>query len=374
VARFESVLDQVKALTVLRVPRRGGGAGAELWAQLELALPGGMKDRVALSMLEAAEAAGQIRPGKSVIVESSSGTLAEGLARIATLKGYRLVIVTDPRIDEMSRAKLEALGAELDVVEDYDPVGGWQSARLRRLREVIDGIPYAYWTCQYDSPANRDAYRAIGSELVGELGDGIAAIVGGVGTGGSLCGVAASLKPFIPDLRVVAVDAVGSVLFHQPDRRRLQGGHSNSVVPGNIDYSLIDEVHWLADGEAFNGCRELARRAAVFGGGSTGATWIAASWVARRYGPDRRVVAIFPDRGDRYCSTIYSDSFLEGHGIREQVAEEEPVPIRYGVDVAERWSWAELPHDGSAPYVAGDVRTTREIARSLGLVPAGVDL
>jgi hypothetical protein len=86
------------------------------------------------------------------------------------------------------------------------------------------------------------------------------------------------------------------------------------------------------------------------------------------------VVVIFPDRGDRYWSTIYSERFLEHHGIREQVAAEEPVPIHYGVDVAERWSWAELPHDGSVPYVGAGVRTTAEIARSLGLVQVEVEL
>lgn len=367
--RFDSPLDLIRDSSVVRIrPREASQAKAHLWAQLELGLPGGMKDRVALRMIEDAEARGELHPG-DVVVESSSGTMAEGLARVAAVKGYRLIIVSDPRLDEMTRAKLQALGAELEIVETYDPAGGWQRSRLERLRQVMDRWPRAFWVRQYDSPSNPDAYEDVARALVESLGPNISALVGAVGSGGSLCGTARFLRRLLPQLKVVGVDAVGSVLFHQPNRTRLQSGHGNSVVPGNLDYGAIDQVHWVADGEAFGACRELARRSGIFAGGSSGAAYLVASWVAAQMDEDQHVVAIFPDRGDRYHSTIYSEGFLVERGVFEAVAGPEPRRIRYGVDVAERWSCADLPH-GQAPYHASDVRTTLEIAEELGLLPA----
>ncbi len=342
---------------------------ARLWAKLEFAFPGAMKDRVALRMIERAEESGALKPG-GVIAESSSGTMAEGLARVGALKGYRVIIVTDPRIDGLTRAKLAALGADLEVVESYHPTGGWQLSRLERLRQVLAAHPGAFWPRQYDSRENAQAYECtLAHELAADLGRDLGALVASVGSGGSLCGTARALRREFGNLRVVAVDAVGSALFHQPDRRRLQSGHGNSIIPGNIDYREIDEVHWVADGEAFNACRELARREGLFGGGSSGAVYVVASWVAQQLPAERDVVALLPDRGDRYFETVYSDRFLQEHGLAGVEAGEAPNELRYGEGVAERWSRAELPHDGSAPYHASEVRRTCEIARDLGLDP-----
>jgi S-sulfo-L-cysteine synthase (3-phospho-L-serine-dependent) len=359
--KASSVLDLMKDSPLVALRGRSLSAPrARLWGKLELALPGAMKDRVALEIVELAEASGALRPG-GTIVESSSGTMAEGLARVGALKSYRVIIVTDPRIDRLTRAKLEALGAELDVVDTYHASGGWQRSRLERVREVLAANPGAVWPRQYDNPGNPGAYeRSMGRELLDALGTHLGALIGSVGSGGSLCGTARVLRGEIPDLRVVAVDAVGSALFHQPDRRRLQSGHGNSIIPGNIDYSIVDEVHWVSDAEAFNACRELARREAIFAGGSSGAAYVAASWIAGQLGDDRDAVVIFPDRGDRYFDSIYSDSYFEEHGLVDQPAAASPETIRYGQEVAERWSRAELPHGGPVPYHAPEVQSTSE--------------
>ena len=248
-----SVLDLMRNSPLVELNGAGGTGGARLLAKLELALPGGMKDRVALEMIEDAEASGQLA-AEGTVIESSSGTLAEGLARVCAVKGYRCVIVTDPRIDALTLAKLEALGAEVDVVSEYHPRGGWQLARLERLAELRHSLPGVFWTRQYDNPSNPGAYeRRMADELVDTLGSKVDVLVASVGSGGSLCGTARSLKDRFGSVRVVAVDAVGSGLFHQPVLHRLQSGHGNNVVAGNIDYRVIDEVHWLADGEAFLG-------------------------------------------------------------------------------------------------------------------------
>ncbi len=369
--KYTSLLDLMKDSPLVAIaPREDGnghdeGAGrAQLWAQLELALPGGMKDRPALQIVEEAEAEGLLQPG-GVIVESSSGTMAEGLARAGALKGYRVIIVTDPRIDALTSAKLRALGAELEIVDTYEAVGGWQSSRLRRLQQILAAIPGAFWTRQYDNPGNAAAYHRLGGELAESLGPGLAALVGTVGSGGSLCGMARGVLKRLPGVRIVAVDAVGSVLFHQPDRKRLQSGHGNSIVPGNLDHHAIDEVHWLSDGEAFHGCRELARRAGIFAGGSSGAAYVVASWVARRFAPDQHVVVILPDRGDRYCQSVYSDAYLAEHGITEERAGSAPRRIRYGEEVALRWSWAELPKDGAVPFTTPGAQLTADLTREL---------
>lgn len=366
-SRFENLEDLLRRVDLVKIPpRRPGRSRGCLWVVFDLALPGGMKDRSALRLVEDAERSGRLRPG-GVIIESSSGSMAEGLARVGGLRGYRVIIVTDPRIDDLMRTRLEALGVELDVVQEYDPAGGWQRSRLRRLRELLDRYPEAVWVRQYDNSGNAAAYEEVARRIYQELGDSVAVFVAAVGSGGSISGTALHLRRFLPQVRVVAVDAVGSVLFHQPDSRRLQSGHSNSIVPGNLRYDLIDEVHWLSDSEVFASCRDLARRLGIFAGGSSGAVYVVASWVSERIEEGRSVVAIFPDRGDRYHKSIYCERFLEEHRLDRQGPADEPVEIRYGREVAERWSRAQLPRDASVRYHAPEARSTEDIAEELGL-------
>jgi cysteine synthase len=364
--RFDSILDLMKETTVVRIrPRAISRAGAALWAQLELQLPGAMKDRVGLQIIEDAERSGALRP-RDIIVESSSGSMAEALARVGAAKGYKVIIVTDPRLDDITKAKILALGAGLEIVDTYDQGTGWQGARLRRVREIMAKHPRAFWACQYDSPSNPAAYDEVGDALFEALGPRVAALVGTVGTGGSLCGTGRSLRKHIPDLKIVAVDAVGSVIFNQPNRKRFQSGHGNSMLPGNVDYQSINEVHWVSDGEAFNGCHELARRTGIFAGGSSGAAYVVASWVAEQYGNDRAVAVILPDRGDRYCTTIYSPEFMRDHNLASEVAGTEPAPIRYGLDVATRWSYSQIPSEDRSTAAAW-ATTTLAFAGELGL-------
>jgi cysteine synthase len=339
---------------------------ARLWAKLELAMPGQMKDRVARRIIRDAEEKGLLRPG-GIIAESSSGTMAEGLARAGAVLGYRVIIITDPRIDASLRAKLSAFGAEIEVVERFSPEGGWQRSRLERLREILHKNPGAFWPRQYDNTMFQTVYaEEIAPELVDALGD-VAVFVATVGSGSSISGTARSLRRINPAVRVVAVDAVGSVQFHQPERPRKQSGHGNSIIAGNIDYSAIDEVHWISDGEAFNACRELARREGIFAGGSSGAAYIAGSWIAEQLPPAANVVVLLPDRGDRYAGTIYNDAYLHENGLAGVVAAREPQRIRYGIDEATHWSWAPLPHDGSVPYYAAGTLTSGRLASALGL-------
>jgi cysteine synthase len=371
IRKHDSLLDLMREVTLVRLkPRIAGRSGAELWAQLEMSLPGAMKDRVALKMIEDAEASGALRPG-ATIVESSSGTMGEGLARVGALKGYRVIIVTDLRLDANIKAKMKALGCQVEIVTEYDAVGGWQTARLRRLGEVIAATPGAVWMRQYDSSSNPAAYAEVARQVSDALPK-LQALVVPVGSGGSLGGMAKALRALRPDIYTVAVDAAGSVIFNQPNRPRLQSGNGNSLIPGNVAFPLIDEVHWVSDGEAFAGCRELASVNGIFAGGSSGAAFVVASWVAERFPSDAQVVVTFPDRGDRYVETVYSDDYLAQHGLVGQVAAAEPRAIRYGVDEADEWSYAPLPHDGSVPYHSPGVARSLAVAEAFGLTTTGV--
>src|SRR5260370_1657828 len=176
--------------------------------------PFGMKDRVARYILLEAKRMGVLGEGVPII-ESSSGTMALGLALVGTYLGHPVHIVTDPRIDPLTLAKLKATGCIVHIVQEMTH-GGWQGARLERLHTLMQQYPRAFWPRQYDNPDNPRAYTALAQELLEEIGT-VDTLVAAVGSGGSLSGTARALYETNPRLRVVAVDAVGSVIFGQPD-------------------------------------------------------------------------------------------------------------------------------------------------------------
>jgi S-sulfo-L-cysteine synthase (3-phospho-L-serine-dependent) len=314
--------------------------GVEVYAKLELANPFGMKDRVALSVIGEARSAGILSPG-APIVESSSGTMALGLALVGRSMGHPVHIVTDPRIDVITLTKLRTLGAEVHIVESMDK-HGWQGARLTRLAQLMDGLERPFWPRQYTNPANPRAYRHLATELVNDLGS-IDVIVGSVGSGGSLSGTARALRQVLPRLRTVAVDCVGSSLFDQPDRPyRLQSGLGNSLRPNTLDRTLIDKIHWLNDREAFTATLDLVREQQVFAGNTSGSVYRVLCEEARHASPGERLVGIFPDRGDRYVDTVYAEPHWTQHGLEALPLRRVPTEVTYGTKVA-AWSYARMP-------------------------------
>lgn len=331
--------DAIDAIGRTPLLRLRQAAGAPVYAKLELANPFGMKDRVAKQVILSAKANGTLREG-GLIVESSCGAMAMGVALVGTYLGHGVHIVTDSSCDPITMAKLTALGATLDVVPATTGTGR-HGARLERLRAVLAANPGAFWPRQYDNPANPAAYAALASEVTSVVGQ-VDVLVGSVGSGGSLCGTARALRRSNPALRVVAVDAVGSAIFGQPDDpKRLQSGLGGSLVPANVDFSVIDEVHWLSDREAFAATLELAEREKVFAGNSSGSAYLVAGWIGSRLDPDSTVVAIFPDRGDQYAGTIYSPAYRAAHGLTD--LRPPAAPHRINLDeTATTWSYAHL--------------------------------
>ncbi|MEV7725387.1 pyridoxal-phosphate dependent enzyme [Streptomyces sp. NPDC087917] len=370
---FDTVTDAIGATPLVRL-RLGEARGVEVYAKLELQNLFAMKDRVARNILMEARRLGTLRPGAPVI-ESSSGTMALGVALVGRSLGHEVHIVTDPRIDPVTLAKLRALGCRVHVVQAMTS-HGWQSARLERLAELLEELPGAFWPQQYTNPDNPGAYRTLAGELLDDLGR-FDTLVGAVGSGGSLCGTARALRESLPALHVVGVDCVGSALFGQPDvPQRLQSGLGNSLLPKNLDRTLVDEVHWLNDHEAFAATWDLAREQQIFGGNTSGSVYRVLTDLAERAEPGTRIVGILPDRGDRYADTVYNEEHWDAHSLREVPTASAPADL--GPDGTAR-TWSSLAYSPPAGIrrhllfvesnTTGTGMLALEGARELGVVP-----
>ncbi|MEV0926967.1 pyridoxal-phosphate dependent enzyme [Streptomyces spongiicola] len=310
------------------------------WAKLEGLAAGGMKARAAVSMLMGARERGELRPGAPV-VESTSGTLGVGLAFAGQALGHPVVLVADSELEPSMRQLLRSHGVRLEMVDRPAPQGGWQAARLGRLRELLAVLPGAYWPDQYNNPDNSAGYASLAAELAVQL-DHLDILVCSVGTGGHSAGIVGPLRRHWPALRLIGVDSTGSTIFGQPARPRLMRGLGSSIHPRNVAYDAFDEVHWVGPAEAVDSCRRLARASFVSGGWSTGAAARVAAWAARVH-PGAVVATVFPDGPHRYLGTVYDDDFTAGHGLDPAAAATRPV---------------EIPHPRAAE-AAGWVRCAR---------------
>ncbi|MCZ7476246.1 PLP-dependent cysteine synthase family protein [Micromonospora sp. WMMC273] len=328
------VIDAIGHTPLVRL-RLGESSGVAVYAKLEMQNLFAMKDRVARRIILAARESGELKPD-APIVESSSGSMALGVALVGRALGHEVHIVTDPRIDQITLAKLRSLGCEVHIVPAMTS-GGWQSARLELLDDLLARLPGAFWPQQYSNPGNPQSYTVLAAELLGEL-DHVDMLVASVGSGGSSCGTVRALREVGGNVRAVGVDSVGSMLFHQPDRAgRLQSGLGNSLMPANLDHSVFDEVHWLNDHEAFSATRRLAQEQQIFAGNTSGSVYCVLRHLARTAEPGSTVLGVFPDRGDRYWESVYSDEYWRRTGLDRQPIAEEPARVTYGTPV-HSWS------------------------------------
>jgi cysteine synthase len=273
---------------------------------------------------------------QTLVVESSSGNLALGLAIVCNLRRIRLTIVSDYACDAMLRKRLEDLGTRVEIVSAPSPSGGYQRARLDRLDEIKTSAGDYFWVNQYDNPYNPGAYGSFAAQLIEVLGQ-IDCLVGTVGTGGSVCGTSSYLREVFPELYVVGVDTLGSVLFGQPDRPRQLRGLGNSLLPKNLDHTAFDEVHWVTAAEAYKATRILHRKTSLFCGGTSGAAWmVAAHWA--RNNPDAKVVCILPDDGFRYTDTVYDDQYLVHNNLYLSELPMHPMEVEHPLAAASSWS------------------------------------
>ena len=274
---------------------------ATILAKLERFNPAGSaKDRIALEMLDQAEATGALQPGGTVI-EPTSGNTGIGLAAMAVARGYRVILTMPASMSAERRAMQKAYGAELVLVE----TGGMAGA-VTKAEELAASIPGSFIPSQFDNPANPAAhYKTTGPEIWRDAEGHVDIFVAGVGTGGTISGVGRYLKEQNPSIRIVAVEPASSPLLSQGHAgpHGLQGIGAN-FVPGNYDSSVVDEIVTVTDDDAYRTGRLLARTEGVMAGITSGAALWAADELARR--PENKgktIVALLPDDGNRYLST-----------------------------------------------------------------------
>lgn len=277
------------------------GLTCPLVAKLEMFNPSGsVKARTALAMIEDAEARGLLRPG-ATLIEPTSGNTGIGLAMVATIKGYRLVLTMPETMSLERRNLLKALGAEIVLT----PGAVGMAGSIAKAEALRDATPGAVILQQFDNPANAAVHeRTTGEEVWADTDGQVDVFVAGVGTGGTVSGVARALKKHNAAVRVVAVEPASSPVLSggKAGPHRLQGIGAN-FVPGNYDASVIDEVLPVADDDAFLAARELAATEGLLAGISSGAALHAACTLASRSDlQGKRIVVLLPDTGERYLS------------------------------------------------------------------------
>lgn len=299
--------------TPLLLPKRYNAArckGGVLLCKLESFNPAGsVKDRVALCMLDDAEAKGLLKKG-STVIEPTSGNTGIGLAALATARGYRMILTMPDTMSVERRRLLAAYGAEIVLTAGAD---GMQGA-VARAKELAAEIPNSFIPSQFDNPANPEAhFRTTGPEIWQDADGQVDCFVAGVGTGGTLSGTGAYLKSRNPDCRVVAVEPADSPLLSEgrAGKHGLQGIGAN-FVPDNFDRSICDEIVAVGQEDAYDAARTFAHCEGFLVGISSGAALYAATLIANRpENAGKRIVVLLPDTGERYLSTALFEGVKE---------------------------------------------------------------
>lgn len=280
--------------------RIAGPDDAEVWGKLESLNPGGsIKDRICLSMVEAAERNGRLQPG-ATIIEPTSGNTGIGLALVAAIKGYQLMLTMPDTMSEERRSLLTAFGAQLVLTTDTRGMHG----AIRRAEELLLEHPDYFMPQQFSNSANPESHRRTTAQEILREFERVDAFVAGVGTGGTITGIGQVLRQNMPGVRIYAVEPESSAVLSggEPGFHKIQGIGAG-FVPENLDTAVYDDVIRVTDEDAIAYTRRLAREEGILVGVSAGANTWAAVQVARELGKGKTVVTIFCDTGERYLTT-----------------------------------------------------------------------
>src|SRR3989475_2886071 len=380
---METLLDAMGATPLVRLRNVRRGVKPTILAKLEMLNPGGsVKDRIGLRMIEAAERAGLLKLG-GTIVEPTSGNTGHGLAIAAAIKGYKCIFVMPDKMSQEKVALLRAYGAEVVITPTAVPPESPESY-YRVADRLTEEIPGAFQPNQYFNQENPEAhYETTGPEIWAQTDGNIDVLVAGIGTGGTITGTARYLKEQKPSLMVVGADPEGS-LFSAPSgeeaRPYLVEGIGEDFWPDSFDPSVVDRYVRVSDRDSFVTARALTRQEGILGGGSCGTALFAALTVARELPEETLIVVILPDTGRNYLSKLYSDTWMLQYGFLERpevirveevlLSKHGPVPtlvavqahdkVRQAIDKLQEYGICQAPvtreRSGDVSALVGSVR------------------
>lgn len=319
---YDSILDIIGHTPMVRLDKVVEDLPFEVFAKLEFLNPmGSSKDRIAKYLIERAEKNNQIKPGDTII-ENSSGNTAIGLALIAIQKGYNLKVVVRDSTSKEKLDMLKALGVTIIKADTSLPPthkSSYNNITSTLAKEEIN----CYFPDQHNNRDNNEAhYSSTGPEIWDQMDGKIDVFIAGMGTGGTIGGIGKYLKEKNPGIRIVAVDVDGSVFtsyFYtgktEEPKHYLLEGLGDEFIIGCADFSVIDDIIQISDRDAFRGARELVRQEGILAGGSSGAVLQAIRKIAPTLAPNARLATIFPDGASRYLGTIFNDNWMENKGF-----------------------------------------------------------
>jgi cysteine synthase A len=308
------ILSAIGDTPLIRLGRSCSALPFNVFAKLESLNPGGStKDRPAFHIIRQALDSGALKRG-SVVIESSSGNMGIGLAQACTCFGLRFVCVVDAKTTAANVRLLKAYGAEVHIVTEPDPeTGEYLPARIRAVRDLVASTENIFWADQYSNEANAAAHHQTMREITAALSGEVDYLFCATSTCGTLRGCRDYVREQGLRTKLIGVDAVGSVIFGGTKGTRLLPGHGAAVRPKLFREDLADKFVHVTDLDCVAGCRRLARHEAILAGGSSGGVFTAAERLKDEIPRGANCVLIFPDRGERYLDTIFSDEWVSAH-------------------------------------------------------------